>query len=363
MFMLKRDVLMEDLKEVLDDDELHMFYLLLKDVEIQVRVNSETGETIKTNIGSPQGDCASAILFTFYLAKSLIEDREVDEREHNYAIARETSRENLPSHLIDHSYSLPNTSNHLEIDQQYADDLAWATTNQGRIEKLKNTIPTKLKNRNLTSNEEKTEEYTIRRGGSVLWRKCKHLGSLLGTEEDIQRRKGLTIDTFNRFKHVLQSRRTNIETKKRIFNAYICSIFLYNSELWTLTAKLEHKIDVFQRALLRCMLNVTKLDKITNQDLHEKTHSEPWSRTIKRRRLNWLGHLMRLPEDTPARQALAEFDRRTKRPVGRPKPTWLAQTRKEIYAIDASLKIDEYLMTQTDDRKAWKQWVARAMAI
>ena len=62
---------MNDLKEVLDHDELHMFYLLLKDVEITVQVNRTTGEPFKTNIGSPQGDSASAFLFIFYLANSL----------------------------------------------------------------------------------------------------------------------------------------------------------------------------------------------------------------------------------------------------------------------------------------------------
>ena len=139
----------------------------------------------------------------------------------------------------------------------------------------------------------------------------------------------------------------------RIFNAYVCPIFLYNSELWTLTAKLEHKIDVLQRTFLRRILNKSKQDKITNADLYDKTNCESWSRTIKRRRLNWLGHLYRLPEETPARQALTEYNRKTKRPVGRPKPTWIAQINREIRPED---------VTHANDRKAWKALVTRAMA-
>ena len=61
---IRRDILLEDLKEVRGDDELHMFYLLLKDVRIQVRVNNESGDTFTTNIGAPQGDCASAVPFS-----------------------------------------------------------------------------------------------------------------------------------------------------------------------------------------------------------------------------------------------------------------------------------------------------------
>jgi hypothetical protein len=139
----------------------------------------------------------------------------------------------------------------------------------------------------------------------------------------------------------------------RIFNAYVGSIFLYNSELWTITTKLEHKIDVFQRTLLRRTIAITKLDKVTNADLYTKTNTEPWSKTIKRRRLNWVGHLHRLPEETPARKALTEFQRKTKRPVGRPKPTWVALMQKEV---------DDQTLTQTNDRKAWRAVVACAMA-
>ena len=44
----------------------------------------------------------------------------------------------------------------------------------------------------------------------------------------------------------------------RAFDSYISSIFLYNSELWILTAKREENINSFHRKLLRTyVLNVT----------------------------------------------------------------------------------------------------------
>ena len=95
-------------------------------------------------------------------------------------------------------------------------------------------------------------------------------------------------------------------------------------------------------------------DLSTNADLYKNTNSEPWSKTIKRRRLNWVGHLYRLPDNTPARQAMAEFHRKTKRPVGRPKPTWVALISKESDTTKT--------LTQTTDRIAWKSVVASAMA-
>ena len=357
---IKRDVLMEDLREVLGDDKLHMFYLLLKDVEIQVRVDGKLGETITTNIGAPQGDCASAILFTFYLAKSLQHNQNKKNEEHSYAMPIE-KKEPPPPHLEAHNYSIPTPRNTVNIDQQYADDIGWVTTNKGHTENVKPLVPPKLIERNLTVNETKTEEYTITRNGPTHWRKCKYLGSLLGTEEDINRRKGQSIDTFNQLKHVFLSKRASIPTKMKIFNGFVSSIFLYNSELWTLTSKLNKKVDVFQRTLLRRLINVTKRDKIRNSELYSKTNSEPWSRTIKRRRLNWLGHLIRLPENTPAKQALAEFHRPTKRPQGRPAPTWLALAKKDINTTQPTH--DPTLTQMANDRDAWRALVARAMAL
>ena len=82
-----------------------MFYILLKDVTTQVRCGKKFGKDIVTNIGTPQVDCASAILFTFYLAKS-IQDRRIDqEQEHNYARPNNNKEDLQPEHLHDHTYT------------------------------------------------------------------------------------------------------------------------------------------------------------------------------------------------------------------------------------------------------------------
>ena len=68
---IKRDLLIEDLKEVLNNDEIHLVALLLENVELCVKLENLLGSAFKTNIGSPQGDGASALFFITYLAKSL----------------------------------------------------------------------------------------------------------------------------------------------------------------------------------------------------------------------------------------------------------------------------------------------------
>ena len=65
-----RNSLFTQLKEILNQDELHLLYTMINNVKIKVRVNKTESNFFLTNIGVCLGDCLSAILFIFYLAKS-----------------------------------------------------------------------------------------------------------------------------------------------------------------------------------------------------------------------------------------------------------------------------------------------------
>ena len=73
------------------------------------------------------------------------------------------------------------------------------------------------------------------RQGSEKGKKCNLLGSLLDTEKDINRRTILAIDAFKTLNNIFDIRKISTAVKIRTFNAYVASVFLYNSELWTLT--------------------------------------------------------------------------------------------------------------------------------
>ncbi len=117
---------------------------------------------------------------------------------------------------------------------------------------------------------------------------------------------------------------SSLKTRIRIFESYVSSIFLYSSKVWTLTKAVEKTIDVFQRNFLRKILDIRWPYKISNKDMYKHTKQEQWRQKIKRRRLKWLGYLMRLLTETPAQQALQESLCPTKRPPGKPKTTWIS---------------------------------------
>ena len=115
------------------------------------------------------GDCLSAILFIFYLARVLAD--------HSHTI---TSIQRPQEHQNNATFT---------IRPKYADDITYASASYNVISHTKVTVPEKLKNFNLQVNEAKTEEYEVpdkenlHENGS--WTKCKLLGSLLDTKEDI----------------------------------------------------------------------------------------------------------------------------------------------------------------------------------
>ena len=171
--------------------------------------------------------------------------------------------------------------------------------------------------------------------------------------------------THNTLETILGSNQVSEAVRLRIFKAYIESIFHYNSELWTLKKTLENTIDSFQRRILRKVIHVKWPRTINNQELYERTHMTPWSITISKRRLSWFGHLLRLPTETPAKEALQIYIKAAERPTGRPKTTWMSIVLNDInnhseikLTGDQNQDIDR-LELICSDRMAWTKITAR----
>ncbi len=81
-----------------------------------------------------------------------------------------------------------------------------------------------LKKINLQINSTKTEEFDIERGGDESWKKCKYIGSLIDTEEDIKQSKQLLMVLYIQDKHPLTSTKITLKTRIRIFKAYVSSV-------------------------------------------------------------------------------------------------------------------------------------------
>ena len=142
-----------------------------------------------------------------------------------------------------------------------------------------------------------------------------------------------------------------MKTKVRILKVYIESVFLYNSELCTLTKLLVKEINIFQRGVIKKIFNIHWQDKITNVKLYRRYKLRPWSEVINEHRMKWYDHLVRLNEKNSARLALKEAERKVKKPKGGQKLTWIKSIGKDL---------EEYKIPRCEaenlaqDRTAWR---------
>ena len=88
---------------------------------------------------------------------------------------------------------------------------------------------------------------------------------------------------------------------------------------------------------------------------------------IKRRRLNFLGHIMRRNENTPIRIALKKALNPTEGKRGRPKITWLKTVTNDLkvsaYVINIKNPQEtlQTLISITEDRNKWRDIVRTLM--
>ena len=324
---IQRKTLIEFLQETINADELHIMKKMLE-VSLAVRCGNTISETFPTDTGAPQGDCASANEFTYYLAKSLSEPTPFI-HDHHYFQRTITDHE-IPEELQDHNYAQHNQVQHISIDMEYADDLSEISSDNNKMRRSELDKIAKLSDKGLQVNDTKTERFVISKRNDK-WKKCKLLGSLLDTEEEIKRRKALAINAANNLRHFFNNKHLTIATKIRIMNTYIEPIFMYNSEIWTTNKSHELSIDAFQRRLIRKYVFDIKWPKtISNQQLYEKSKASSWRKKITLRRLKWFGKLANLAEDTPAKKALRYGMSQYKRSRGKPRTTWIAKTKEDL---------------------------------
>ena len=136
----------------------------------------------------------------------------------------------------------------------------------------------------------------------------------------------------------------------------------------------EDIIDVCQRDLQRKILNIRLPEKLGNNAFYERATVSPRSKIMKKRRLTWYGHLLRLPEETPAKKALREVLKSSKKPRGGQKHTWLKLITKDLEKAKVKVEVSDggyfyrnYAITNYHEllakkRQYWQMVVNSAMS-
>ena len=121
--------------------------------------------------------------------------------------------------------------------------------------------------------------------------KFTYLGSSVSsTEIDINTRLAKAWTALDSLSVIWKSDPTD-KMKRSFFQAAVVSILLYGCITWTLTKKLEKKLDSNYTRMLRAILNKSWRQHLTKQQLYG--HLPPITKTIKVRRTRHAGHCWR----------------------------------------------------------------------
>src|SRR2546425_8800738 len=124
--------------------------------------------------------------------------------------------------------------------------------------------------------------------------------------------------------------------------------------------KKNNNIDIFQRALLKKILKIHYPFVIKNETLYSRVQQDKWSEIIQIRRLSWLGHLLRLDQNTPAQIALQEAEIKKGKTEQGNRLTWIKLIGNDIKNIKEDLHLnDANLIQLTDNRKEWYETIQK----
>ena len=149
-------------------------------------------------------------------------------------------------------------------DADYADDIAILANTPNQAETLLHSLERAATSIGLHVNAHKTEYMCYNETGDIttldgtplkLEDKFIYLGSSLSsTEKDIGTRLTKTWTAIDRLSIIWKSNLTD-KMKRSFFQAAVISILLYGCTTWTLTKRLEKKLDGNYTRMLRAILN------------------------------------------------------------------------------------------------------------
>ena len=184
-------------------------------------------------------------------------------------------------------------------DADYVDDIALLANEPAQDETLLHSLEQATPG--LHVNAHKTEYMCFNQTGDIstqnvrslkLINKFTYLGSSVwSTETDINTRQAKACTDFDRLSIIWKSDKM----KRSLLQAAVVSILLYGCTTWTLTKRMEKRLDGNYTRMLRAILNKSwgqyptkhqqydhlpppqKLSKLTNQDVVQKTCRKQWT--------------------------------------------------------------------------------------
>ena len=293
--------------------------ILYRNTKVKVRSPDEDTEYFDIVTGVQQGDTLAPYLFIICLDYVLrISTDKI--RENGFELTKKRSRR-YPAKTI--------------TDADYTDDIAILANTPNQAETLLHSLERAAANIGLYVNAHKTEYMCYNQTGDIstldgtplkLVNKFTYRGSsLASTKKDIDIRLTKAWKAINRLSIIWKSDLTD-KMKRSFFHAAVASILLYGCTTWTLTKRLEKKLDGNYTRMLRAILNKSWRQHPTRHQLYG--HLPPITKTIQVRRTKHAGHCWR-SRDELISDVLLWTPTHGRAKAGRPARTYIQQLRED----------------------------------
>ncbi|KAI8507856.1 hypothetical protein Bbelb_140960 [Branchiostoma belcheri] len=269
--------------------------VLYKNSKSVVLVEGQVSEHFCVSTGVLQGDVLAPFLFIILI---------------DYLLRRATA--DSDSGIVTHPRASRRHPAKQINDLDFADDIALLESTCGRAQEQLTKTSSAAAELDLVISVLKTEYMCYNTGpGQSLQvygepikqvQDFRYLGSMVASSSnDLKKRRALAWVAFWKLEHLWRSECIPFATKVKLFKASCVSVLSYGCESWVITKDMENKINSFATSCYRIMLNIKRRDRVTNDSIYNLTQTSPLIQHVRRRQLNFLGHILRMPEDEPVR--------------------------------------------------------------
>ncbi|XP_026084958.1 uncharacterized protein LOC113060279 [Carassius auratus] len=224
------------------------------------------------------------------------------------------------------------------IELQYADDNAIASHSPEDLQDILNAFAKAYRALGLVLNIKKTQVLyqpppnqpslqPIMKVDNTTLESVDHfpyLGSILSSKADIDcevnHRLSCASGAYAKLrKRVFDDRDLRAQTKVLVYRAAILPTLLYGAESWTNYSRHLRALERFHQRALRKILRINWEDRCTNSSILEETNMPSITTTIMQHQLQWIGHVIRMPNNHLPKQILYSLLKERQRAPGGPK--------------------------------------------
>ena len=194
---------------------------------------------------------------------------------------------------------------------RYADDTVIIADSADKLQELLNIVNRESEKMGLKINKKKTEVVVASKSAEPVNCIVKinneeikqsnsfvYLGSLITRDgrsnQEVEKRIVIAKGAFQKMRSLLGNNRINSLTRVRALKTYVWSTLTYGSESWTLSRELINRLNAAEMWFYRRMLRIRWTDRITNEEVLRRIGMQrTLVKDIRRRQMNFLGHILR----------------------------------------------------------------------